>query len=223
MNFNFKKAFIPCVLSFGIVAFAPFSVFASGEVEEEKKPLKASISEAVKPGYAVVDSDEAIEPSQYERFKFPANKIVLSRAKYLKFNAFSGCKSLTDVFMPFVEEIGWFAFSNCSNLKNVIMPNIKTVCSQAFFNCTSLETIDLRNVEKIADNAFVGCHNLKKIIIPENAAVSCNAFEGCSWGVRILYKNLSLSKEEFFKIFEGETFPYISYEEAERLLIKSEK
>ena len=103
------------------------------------------------------------------------------------------------------------------------MPNIKTVCSQAFFNCTSLETIDLRNVEKIADNAFVGCHNLKKIIIPENAAVSWNAFEGCSWGVRILYKNLSLSKEEFFKIFAGETFPYISYEEAERLLIKSEK
>ena len=168
----------------------------------------------------MINTGKTVESRQFKGFNFPGGKIILPKATCIKFGAFSECASLTKVYMPVVEEIGWFAFMSCPYLKEVIMPNVKEISCSAFFDCPSLEEIDLRKIEKISDSAFLGCRNLKKVVISDDVAVVAkDAFDSCSDELRIVYKGLPLSKEEFFKMFEGNTAPGMTIEEVKRLFL----
>ncbi len=220
MNFNFKKAFISGVLSAGIILSSPLAVFASGKRSQEKKPFKETHEREALVRCEMINTGKTVESRQFKGFNFPGGKIILPKATCIKFGAFSECASLTKVYMPVVEEIGWFAFMSCPYLKEVIMPNVKEISCSAFFDCPSLEEIDLRKIEKISDSAFLGCRNLKKVVISDDVAVVAkDAFDSCSDELRIVYKGLPLSKEEFFKMFEGNTAPGMTIEEVKRLFL----
>ena len=206
MNFNFKKAFISGVLSAGIILSSPLAVFASGKRSQEKKPFKETHEREALVRCEMINTGRTVESRQFKGFNFPGGKIILPKATCIKFGAFSECASLTKVYMPVVEEIGWFAFMSCSYLKEVIMPNVKEISCSAFFDCPSLEEIDLRKIEKV-------------VISDDVAVVAKDAFDSCSDELRIVYKGLSLSKEEFFKMFEGNTAPGMTIEEVKRLFL----
>ena len=250
MSFNFKRKFISIFLSAGVVLSSPL-VFASGKPLKDKKPFKASRSEkrilsvrnqktvssmlrkllfvknqnTVKSEpFIAVESEKIIEPKQFSSHKFSSSRIILAQAVRLKFGAFSQCYELTDVFMPVVKEIGWFAFMGCSNLKNVEMPNVEEISCCAFLDCPTLEKVNLKNIKKIGSSAFFGCKNLKKVIISDEVSVvSREAFDDCSNDLTIIYKGLSLSKEDFFKKFEGDIDPIMTIDEVYRLFMASEK
>lgn len=253
MGFNFKKrVFVSIFLSAGVILSSPLA-FASGKPSGEKKPSKSSSSKrkdsgignertifsmlkklvfsksqkAVEPElFMPVETGKVIEPKQFSSLNFSSNKIILPQAVRLKFGSFSECLNLTDIRMPAVKEIGWFAFMGCTNLKNVEMPNVEEVSCSAFLDCSNLEKVDLKKVKKISDNAFLGCKNLKEVVISDEVSfVSKDAFYACSDELRIIYKNSSLSKEEFFEKFKGNTSdnPTITEDEINRLFFASQK
>lgn len=223
MSFNFKKVFIHIFLSVVIIASSLFWVFASGKYSQEKKPFKATCKIGSLSIFAMIYTGETIKSGQFKGYNFPRSKIILPKAVQIKLGAFSECSALTDVYMPAVKEIGWCAFMKCLKLKNVILPNVKEISCCAFSNCQKLETIDLSNVEKISDSAFLGCKNLRKVVISDKAkVVSRDAFDDCSKNLRIIYKDLSMSKESFFKIFEGDICPSMTIDEIHKSFIASE-
>lgn len=250
MSFKFKRKFVSIFLSAGVVLSSPL-VFASGKPLKNKKPFKTNRSErrisSIRNEKAVpsvlkrllfaknpkavesepfisVESGKIIEPKQFSSHKFLSSKITLPQAVRLKFGAFSECYELTDVSMPVAKEIGWFAFMGCSNLKNVEMPNVEEISCCAFLDCPNLERVNLKNVKKIGNSVFFGCKNLKKVIISDEVSVvSKESFDDCSDDLTIFYKGLPLSKEGFFKAFEGDTYPVMTVSEVRRLFMASEK
>lgn len=248
MSFNFKKEFISVFLSAGVMLFSPCA-FASGKPSQEKKPFKASSSERNKSGakdeksissiikslllrsnkkavrsesFVSVDSGEIIESKQFSFHTFSSSKIILPQAVLLKFAAFSECCGITDISMPAAKEIGWFAFMGCSNLKNVDMPNVEEISCCVFLDCPQLERVNLKNVKKISNGVFAGCRNLKEVVISDDVStVASDAFDCCSDKLKIVYRNASLSKEEFFKKFKGDTEPNVTIDEIERLFMPS--
>jgi hypothetical protein len=107
--------------------------------------------------------------------------------------AFFMCRSLREVNMPGVTEIGEGAFADCYSLSTlradnlevihkmafaptqekatsgaifstVYMPKLRIVGDHAFYGCINLTEIDLSNVTQVGTYAFAVCSSLKKVI-----------------------------------------------------------
>ncbi|AUW37073.1 hypothetical protein C1937_01235 [Metamycoplasma hominis] len=116
---------------------------------------------------------------------------IPSSIKEIGEGAFSGCRSLEEVFLNeglekigayafdytniksitipgSVKEIGQRAFSNCQNLKEVILNEGLEKIGAGAFNHTNIESITIPgSVKEIGESAFYACWNLKEVILNE--------------------------------------------------------
>ena len=98
-------------------------------------------------------------------------------------NAFSWCRSLSDIVIPdSVSSIGNGAFNSCSSLSNIVIPDsVTSIGDWAFRHCCSLsEVVIPDSVTSIGNGAFSGCYSLSDIVIPSSVtSIGDNAFEWC--------------------------------------------
>merc|ERR1740136_292024 len=58
------------------------------------------------------------------------------------YGAFSGCRSLTSIVIPYsITTIGFGAFFGCNSLTSIVIPDLRTISLSAFEGCTELTTI----------------------------------------------------------------------------------
>merc|ERR1740136_495405 len=58
------------------------------------------------------------------------------------YGAFSGCRSLTSIVIPYsITTIGFGAFFGCNSLTSIVIPDLRTISPSAFEGCTELTTI----------------------------------------------------------------------------------
>ena len=119
-------------------------------------------------------------------------------------NAFSECRSLTNINIPnSVTNIGNSAFMCCESLTNISIPDgVTNIGNWAFAGCRSLTSINIPNsVTNIGNGVFQECRKITKIIIPSSVVnMNGNPFRGCK---NILPKIKSDIKKRFGKkVFE---------------------
>lgn len=108
---------------------------------------------------------------------------IKSGTKTLAIQAFSYCKSLTDIIIPdSVTNINAYAFCGCTALTEIKIPSELRIISEGCFDgCTSLTKVIMNDALEIIDySAFSGCSSLKSVKIP-NAVENINgsAFRNC--------------------------------------------
>lgn len=88
-----------------------------------------------------------------------------------------------------IKTIGNSAFSGCKSLKNVFFLGTQevTIGNYCFEDCTALQRVVLSvNTTKIGDGCFSNCKSLKKIYIPKTVTeIGVNPFSGCASGFYI--------------------------------------
>ena len=98
-------------------------------------------------------------------------------------NAFSWCRSLSDIVIPdSVSSIGNGAFNSCSSLSNIVIPDsVTSIGGAAFFSCSSLSNIVIPDsVTSIGDWAFRHCCSLSEVVIPDSVtSIGNGAFSSC--------------------------------------------
>ncbi len=96
--------------------------------------------------------------------------------------AFYGCRTLTDIEMPYVDSIGVKAFARCSDLTNVeVGDGLKKISAYAFFRCSSLQSFDApSSLKVIGSYTFYECYSLTSFVIPDKIGqISPYTFYGC--------------------------------------------
>ena len=104
-------------------------------------------------------------------------------------NCFKG-KSIESIYISKnIKAIGNSAFSGCKSLKNVwfIGTQEVTIGNYCFEDCTALQRVILSvNTTSIGDGCFANCKSLKKIYIPDTVKnFGVNPFSGCADGFTI--------------------------------------
>lgn len=155
--------------------------------------------------YSCVYSEKAsISEEEYYNY-YGIDMLVLGESvEYLGANAFSGCSSLTLVYLggtvtlgekafykcerlfevhfgTRLADIGEKAFYKCTLLGAAYLPDtVKTVGSYAFYRCESLQYLTLGSVESIGSYAFFGNTSLEKLSLPTSVDfIGKQAFRNC--------------------------------------------
>ena len=111
-------------------------------------------------------------------------RVVLGeRVSSIGYHGFSGCSSLTSVYIPEGVAIEGYVFASCSSLTSVYIPGgVTSIERYTFGICTSLKSIYLpESVTSIGPDAFRACTSLKSIDIPEKVtSIGTYAFSICT-------------------------------------------
>ena len=156
--------------------------------------------------YNYSSDDDEVTTAPWAEFVDRIVKVNVSDGvEYIGRNAFSGCKQLSDVFLPAsVTKLGNYAFFGCIGLGKIDLPDnienlgqftfwgsgltdikipqsVMEIDYGTFYYCEKLTSVDLpKGLAKIGDDAFVGCINLAEIAIPENVtSIGSSAFADC--------------------------------------------
>lgn len=92
-------------------------------------------------------------------------------------SAFSGCVSLSTVFVPSVTSVGPSAFYNCRSLASVDFPLLTVIANQTFYHCLSLLAYSGPAVSIVGTSAFAGCTALINISFPIATQLGDYSFE----------------------------------------------
>ena len=133
--------------------------------------------------------------------------ILRSGISQIGYNAFSGCKNLTDVNIPgSVNEIGSRAFDQCSNLKTVSLADgISQIGEYAFAACNLTSATIPGSATSIGYGSFCANVNLKNVVIQNGVTqIGTWAFANCP-------KLASVAIPESVSSFGSSIFGY-SYE-----------
>ena len=101
---------------------------------------------------------------------FSGEYIVADGVTSIAEGAFSGCNSLTGIFIADgVVSIGTLAFYRCSSLTSVIIPDgLTTIGNEAFDSCGLLTSVEIpASVTSIGESAFTSCDSLAGIWVNE--------------------------------------------------------
>ena len=139
------------------------------------------------PNYSSIDgvlfSKDKTKLIEYPTMKKDETYIVPDGVKIIGTDAFSGCKSLTEIKIPVtVSDIEEGAFSGCTNLGNIRIPNsVINIGMHAFEKCKSLINLTLpEGLTSIRAYTFFECENLDNIKIPDSVRViEMGAFQNC--------------------------------------------
>ena len=102
-----------------------------------------------------------------------------TRVKYIAYNKFAYCTSLTSVSFPVCTNIGSYAFQNCTSLTSVNFPVCTNIGYYAFSNCTSLTSVSFPNCTTIREYAFQNCTSLTSVNFPNCTYIDYAAFRNC--------------------------------------------
>ena len=109
--------------------------------------------------------------------------VTPSSVTSIRYYAFSGCSSLTQITIPSsVEKIRYYAFSRCLSLTQITIPSsVTSIGKYSFYKCSKLEQITIpSSVTLISNYSFCGCSSLTQITIPSSVtSIKENAFSGC--------------------------------------------
>lgn len=135
-------------------------------------------------------------------------------------NAFSGCSSLTAVYIKdltawcniyFMDDdanpLEWAhrLFLNGEEIKDLVIPEgVTSIKRYAFRGCSGLTSVTLPNsVTSIARDAFTGCSGLKSITIPNSITrLDRDAFDGCT-GLTTIFSEIENPFEIDSDVFYG--------------------
>ena len=123
------------------------------------------------------------------------NCTINSNTKYIYFNAFQQCGSLTSITIPdSVTTIGSWAFYGCRALTSITIPDsVTAIGDEAFSGCSALTSITIPDsVTSIGDYAFSGCSALTSVTIGSNVErIGEWAFQSCSALTSVTFTNTS--------------------------------
>ena len=106
--------------------------------------------------------------------------ISLPKVQTLTMDTFSGCTSLTSVYMPNLINIYENSFENCTSLESVSFPKVEEIFNDAFNNCKSLKSISIPKIKKIDIRAFNNCVELSQVTFSNHITeVGYGAFLNC--------------------------------------------
>lgn len=152
--------------------------------------------------------------------------VVPSTVENISFSAFSECKNLKSISLPFAggradnyKYIGYIfgAYSAAANVK-VLPQSLESVRinggdigDEAFLGCENLVNLSLFNVTTIGKKAFNGCTMLDTLLIPDTVtSIGADAFGTCS-SLRVI--SLPFLGNGSDKLFFGAVFGAESYED----------
>ena len=128
--------------------------------------------------------------------------IIPDTVKNIENCAFRHCESLEKLYIPdsvankCERSLIYGAFTHCKNLKEVRLPYMNRVARHMFFDCRNLEKVDLSaGVNVIEERTFSNCPNLKEVNLGEKSkvySIAGNAFEGCPEDLQIKYAGISM-------------------------------
>ncbi len=122
-----------------------------------------------------------VSPSIKE-LKIPYNDKITKIAA----GAFSGCKKISEVYLPNVTEVGDYAFSECRNLYNIKLGPLTKIgkfafCNTKIYNMPEIKIADGTSeafLTEIGSYAFYGT-NITSVTIPGGITVGDYAFAEC--------------------------------------------
>lgn len=112
--------------------------------------------------------------------------VVAPKVKTLMGGAFKDCQTLATIKLPSVTRtLAANAFYGCVSLRDVYMPLLGILSDQTFYSCRSLRELSLPSASVIRSSAFWRCHNLSSIYLGLSSVcrlVSSNAFSSTPYG-----------------------------------------
>ncbi len=151
--------------------------------------------------------------------------VVPNTVEQISFSAFSECKSLQALSLPFAggkadnyKYIGYIfgAYSTAANAKVVpetltsVQINGGEIGDEAFLGCETLTEVKMSGVTAVGKKAFSGCTVLDTLIIPDTVtSIGDGAFDGCD-SLRVI--SLPFLGNGSDKLFLGATFGAENYE-----------
>lgn len=103
--------------------------------------------------------------------------------KEIGYYAFENCTSLTEIVIPeSITNIGQYAFKGCSSLTEIVIPDsVRFISNGCLYNCSSLTSVTIGSgVTSIGLVAFNGCTSLKSVTIPDSVTRIGSSFKNCS-------------------------------------------
>ena len=153
------------------VTAVTYSVF-SGNSALTDITLPATVTAVAEQGF--------LNCANLKSFSVAENSVMTSVGS----NAFTACKSLTDVTLPdMLTDIGSSAFSGCTALERIELPDaVSDLGSLTFQNCTALKSVKLPDsIDTIVYGMFKGCTSLTDVVLPADVtAIDSTAFMNCS-------------------------------------------
>ena len=122
----------------------------------------------------VLFNKDKTELVQYPAGKTSASYSIPNSVTEIRWNAFSGCTSLTSVVIPDgVTSIYDYTFHGCTSLASITIPDsVTSIGAYAFYGCTSLTSITIpdsvKSISSYGGGAFVNCPNLKCVTVPSS-------------------------------------------------------
>lgn len=156
-----------------------------------KRLLKAP--SGLKGEYSIREGVKVIGNNAFSECRSLTNINIPNSVTNIGDGAFAGCKLLTKIDIPdSVTNIGDKAFSLCKSLAKIKIPNsVTNIGYDAFWGCESLTKINIPNsVTNIGDRTFNECSCLTSINIPNSVTcIEKGAFGGCGSLVNIIIPN----------------------------------
>lgn len=109
----------------------------------------------------------------------------------IKDYAFYGCRWLTDISFPQVDEIYQYAFYQCTELINIDLPLVTSIDVYAFYKCSSLINVNLPLLKETYNSSFAECTSLESITAPKLVRVSLDMFKGCISLTNVNFPNVA--------------------------------
>ena len=95
-------------------------------------------------------------------------------------NTLSRLKTLANVSIAKVAEVGNLTFSRCAALQTVSLPAATYIGEKAFYSCPALQTVSLLAATDIGESAFSGCAALRTVSLSVATSIGNGAFSGCA-------------------------------------------
>lgn len=114
-----------------------------------------------------------------------------SKATWICDSAFTKCKSLQNIDLSNITEIGEYAFDECASLTSLkLSAGLRNIEEGTFHECTSLTEVKLPDdILTIEYEAFCNCTALKSITLPKNLAhIDYNVLYKCTSLNTVYYK-----------------------------------